>query len=139
MVSSTAMMPLLPPASMAMLQMVMRSSMPSASMVEPVNSIAWYSAPSTPIMPMMCRMMSLPHTHGPSSPLTTNLIDEGTLNHASPVAMPAAASVEPTPVANAPSAPYVQVWQSAPMITSPGPTTPCSGSSACSTPMQPIS
>ena len=34
--------------------------------------------------------------------------------------MPAAASVEPTPVAKAPSAPYVQVWESAPMMTSPG-------------------
>ena len=34
-----------------------------------------------------------------------NLMAEGTLNHAMPVAMPAAMSVEPTPVEKAPSAP----------------------------------
>ena len=44
-------------------------------------------------------------THGLSLPFSTNLMALGTLNHALPVAMPAARSVEPTPVENAPSAP----------------------------------
>ena len=38
--SSGAMMPLLPPASMAMLQMVKRESMDRPRMAEPVNSMA---------------------------------------------------------------------------------------------------
>ena len=71
----------------------------------PVNSIDLYSAPSTPIIPMMWRMRSLPETFGGSLPFSTNLMAAGTLNHAMPVAMPAAISVEPTPVENAPSAP----------------------------------
>ena len=44
-------------------------------------------------------------TPGASSPLMTNLMVSGTLNQALPVAMPTPASVEPTPVENAPSAP----------------------------------
>ena len=71
----------------------------------PVNSIDLYSAPSTPIMPMMCKIRSLPDTRGLNLPVSTNLMAEGTLNHAMPVAMPAAISVEPTPVEKAPSAP----------------------------------
>lgn len=103
--SSTGMRPALPPASMAMFEMERRSSIGILSMALPVNSMALYRAPSTPIMPMMCRMTSLPVTPGASSPLMTNLMVSGTLNQALPVAMPTPASVEPTPVENAPSAP----------------------------------
>ena len=53
--------------------------------------------------------------------------------------MPAAMSGEPTPVEKAPSAPYVQVWESAPMMASPGATRPFSGKRACSTPICPTS
>ncbi len=63
----------------------------------------------------------------------------GTLNHISPVIMAAATSVLPTPVANAPRPPYVQVCESAPITTSPEQTIPCSGRSACSTPIRPTS
>ena len=49
--------------------------------------------------------MSLPDTHGFSLPLSTTLTASGTLNQHSPVAMPTAISVEPTPVENAPTAP----------------------------------
>ena len=38
-------------------------------------------------------------------PVKTNLIALGTLNHNSPVAIPVAISVVPTPVENAPKAP----------------------------------
>ena len=84
--SSTSMMPALPPASIAMLEMVMRPSMESASMVEPANSMAWYSAPSTPMRPMMCRMMSLALAPAGSSPSISKRMVGGTLNHARPVA-----------------------------------------------------
>ena len=50
-------------------------------------------------------MRSLPDTHVHGAPVTTTLIADGTLNHVSPALMPAAMSVEPTPVENAPTAP----------------------------------
>ena len=46
-------------------------------------------------------------------------------------------SVEPRPVPNAPSAPYVHVCESPPAITAPGTTQPSSHSSACSIPPRP--
>ena len=49
--------------------------------------------------------MSFPVTYGGSPPSITNLIDSGTRNQTSPVAMAPARSVEPTPVAKAPRAP----------------------------------
>ena len=83
----------------------MRPSMESASIVEPANSMAWYSAPSTPMRPMMCRMMSLALAPAGSSPSISKRMVGGTLNQARPVAKPTPASVEPTPVENAPNAP----------------------------------
>ena len=52
---------------------------------------------------------ALPLTHLEGFPTRLNLIAEGTLNQAFPVAIPAAMSVLPTPVEKAPKAPYVQV------------------------------
>ena len=98
-------MPFFAPASIAMLQMVSRSYTVSADTPGPVNSIDRYSAPSTPILPMMCRITSLPLTYGRRLPVRTKRMAPGTLNQALPVAMPQAISVEPTPVENAPSAP----------------------------------
>ncbi len=103
--ASTGKIPFLPPASIAILAMVKRSSMDRLPIPSPVNSMDLYNAPSTPIIPMMCRMTSFPLTHLGSSPVRLNLMAEGTLNHAFPVAIPAAMSVLPTPVENAPSAP----------------------------------
>ncbi len=51
--ASAAKMPFLAPASMAMLAMVKRDSIDRASMTGPVNSMASYSTPSTPIWPMV--------------------------------------------------------------------------------------
>ena len=90
---------------MAMLQMHSRSSMDSDLTPSPINSMLLYSAPSTPIMPMMVRITSLPLHIGGSAPVSSKRMAEGTLNQAVPVAMPAAMSVLPTPVENAPSAP----------------------------------
>ena len=103
--SSTGKMPFLPPASIAMLAIVNRSSMLKLATPSPVNSMDLYSAPSTPILPMICKITSLPLTHLPGLPIRLNRIADGTLNHALPVAIPAAISVLPTPVENAPSAP----------------------------------
>ena len=50
-------------------------------------------------------MRSLPDTHFFGSPVTTTLIALGTLNQVSPALMPAAMSVDPTPVENAPTQP----------------------------------
>ena len=132
-------MPFFAPASMAMLHIVKRSSIERYFMPSPANSIDLYSAPSTPIMPMMCSIMSLPQIYCAGCPLSTNFIACGTLNQHLPLIIPAAMSVEPTPVEKAPSAPYVQVWLSAPITRSPAPTSPCSGSSACSMPILPTS
>ena len=103
--SSTGKMPFFAPASMAMLAMVNRSSIERDATPGPVNSMDLYSAPSTPIMPMMCRITSLPETQGWSAPVRWNWMAAGTLNQARPDAMPAHISVEPMPVENAPSAP----------------------------------
>ena len=54
---------------------------------------------------MMCKITSFPLTHFAGFPTILNLIADGTLNQALPVAIPAAISVLPTPVENAPSAP----------------------------------
>ena len=48
------------------------------------------------------------------------LIVGGTLNQVFSIALETAMSVEPIPVANAPSAPEVHVWESAPTNISPG-------------------
>ena len=71
----------------------------------PTNSMLLYSAPSTPIWPIMVKMTSLPEQFLGRAPVSSNLMAEGTLNHAVPVAIPAAMSVLPTPVEKAPRAP----------------------------------
>ena len=50
-------------------------------MALPVNSMALYSAPSTPIMPMMYRMTSLPVTPGASWP---SILNSRRLGHLEP-------------------------------------------------------
>jgi hypothetical protein len=48
------------------------------------------------------------------------LIVSGTFSHVRPRSSSAAASVRSTPVENAPTAPYEQVWLSLPTMTWPG-------------------
>ena len=93
------------PASMAMLQMHRRSSMVRLLTPSPTNSRLLYRAPETPMVPMRCRITSLPETGAFRAPFSTTLMAAGTLNQAMPVAIPAAMSVEPTPVEKAPTAP----------------------------------
>ncbi len=63
-------MPARAPASMLMLQTVMRPSIERARMAEPAYSMTQPVAPSVPIWPMMARMMSLAVTPMGSSPST---------------------------------------------------------------------
>ena len=118
--SSAAIIPLLPPASIAILQRVIRSSTESIDIPSPSNSIALYVAPSTPISPMICRIRSFAIRYAGISPLKMNFTVGGTLTQSIPVPIIKAASVFPIPVANSPKAPAVHVWESVPNKTSPG-------------------
>jgi len=90
---------------MAILQIVKRSSIVKYWIPSPTNSIDLYKAPSTPILSIICKITSFPLTYSLGLPVITNLIALGTLNHNSPVAIPVAISVVPTPVEKAPNAP----------------------------------
>ena len=57
------MIPLFPPASIAILHIVNRSSIGKPFIESPVNSIALYVAPSTPIFPIVYNIKSFPETH----------------------------------------------------------------------------
>ena len=63
-------MPARAPASIDMLQTVMRPSMESARMASPAYSMTWPVPPAVPISPMMERMMSLAVTPSGSVPST---------------------------------------------------------------------
>ena len=91
-----------------------------ASMPGPPNSSALYVAPSAPSCPMSVSMRSLASTPSAKAPSTSMRNVSGTRSQVLPVAMPTATSVLPMPVANAPSAPAMQVCESAPMTRSPG-------------------
>ena len=58
-VSSGAIMPARPPASIVMLQTVMRPSIERPSIAGPAYSITWPTPPATPICPMVARIRSL--------------------------------------------------------------------------------
>ena len=137
--SSTGKIPFFPPASIAIFVIANLSSIDKYLIPSPTNSIERYNAPSTPIKPIICKIISFPLTHLAGLPVRLNLIADGTLNQAWPVAIPAAISVLPTPVEKAPRAPYVHVCESAPITTSPATTNPFSGSNACSIPTLPVS
>ena len=69
-VSSGAIRPAFAPASMLMLQTVMRPSMESARIAEPRYSMTWPMPPPVPILPMIARMMSFAVTPSGASPST---------------------------------------------------------------------
>ena len=66
--------------------------------------------------PMTARITSLPVTKRPGRPVSSTRIVSGTACQNEPSARHEAMSVEPSPVPNAPRAPYVQVWESPPAI-----------------------
>ena len=101
-------MPARAPASMLMLQMVMRPSIESARMAEPAYSMTQPVAPSVPILPMMARMMSLAVTPCGSSPSTAMRKVLGFDCGKVCVARTCSTSLVPMPKASAPNAPCVR-------------------------------
>ncbi len=67
-VSSGAIMPARPPASIVMLQTVIRPSIESFSIAGPAYSITCPTPPSVPIWPIVPRIRSFAVTPNPSSP-----------------------------------------------------------------------
>jgi hypothetical protein len=116
------MMPVKPPASTAMFVSVARSSIGIVPRPGPANS-------STLPMPREVRkkgwlrmksITSLALTPSRRRFFSTKRTVSGTFTRTSRVNHALAMSVEPTPKANAPSAPAMQVWLSVPVMTWPG-------------------
>ncbi|ODU62723.1 MAG: hypothetical protein ABT00_23780 [Bordetella sp. SCN 68-11] len=133
-VLSTAIMPARAPASMDMLQMVMRPSIDSARMVEPAYSMAWPVAPAAPIRPISASTMSLATTPGCSVPSTRTSMDFILRAISVCVASTCSTSEVPMPCARQAKAPCVLVWESPHTTVMPGSVAPCSGPTTCSMP-----
>ena len=118
--SSGAIRPARAPASIDMLQTVMRPSIDSARMAEPRYSMTEPTPPLVPIRPMMPRMMSLAVTPGGRSPSTVMAIVPGRRCGSVCVARTCSTSLVPIPNASAPKAPWVEVWLSPQTIVRPG-------------------
>ena len=95
-------MPLRAPASMDMLQTVMRSSSDIARIVEPAYSMAWPTPPPAPIVAMIARITSLAATPAPSRPSMVTRMLLGLRCHRVWVASTCSTSLEPMPNASAP-------------------------------------
>src|SRR6266446_6430371 len=104
-VSSGATMPARAPASIDMLQTVMRSSMDMARIVEPAYSIACPTPPPALISAMIARITSLAVTPAASRPSTVMRMTLGVFCQSVCVAITCSTSVEPMPKASAPNAP----------------------------------
>ncbi len=101
-------MPARAPASIDMLQTVIRSSMDTLRITSPVYSMTYPVAPAVPIRPMMARMMSLAVTPGRSVPLTRISIVWALAGAGVWVARTCSTSLVPIPKASAPKAPWVR-------------------------------
>ena len=120
-------MPARAPASMLILQTVMRPSIESARMAEPAYSITQPVAPSVPILPMMARMMSFAVTPWGSLPSTAMRKVFGFDCGSVCVASTCSTSLVPMPKASAPNAPCVEVCESPQTMVMPGLVMPSSG------------
>ncbi len=120
-------MPARAPASIDMLQIVMRSSIDSASIAGPRYSSTCPVPPFTPIRPMIASTRSLAVTPGPSRPATSIASVRGLRCSRHWVASTYPTSVVPMPNASAPNAPCVLVWLSPQTIVLPGCVAPSSG------------
>ena len=119
-VSSGATMPARPPPSMDMLHTVIRPSIDRERMASPVYSMTCPDAPATPISPMMPKTTSLADTPAESFPLTRTSMVFGLNWRRVWVARTCSTSDVPMPMANAPKAPWVDVWLSPHTMTLPG-------------------
>ena len=119
-VSSGATMPARAPASMDMLQMVMRASIDSLRIASPRYSMMWPCPPPVPILAMMARIRSFALTPSASSPVTSTAIVLNGLSDRVCVAITCSTSLVPMPMAMEPNAPCVEVCESPHTIVMPG-------------------
>ena len=127
-------MPARAPASIDMLQIVMRASIDSLRMASPRYSITWPWPPPVPILAMMARMMSLAVTPSGSSPSTFTAMVLNGLRLRVCVAITCSTSLVPMPNASAPNAPCVEVCESPHTMVMPGWVRPRIGAKAWTMP-----
>ena len=120
-------MPARAPASIDMLQTVMRSSIDSARIAEPRYSMTWPVPPPIPRRAITASTRSFAVTPGRSLPSTvTASVFDGFCSRLC-VASTCDTSLVPMPKASAPNAPCVLVWLSPHTMTAPGCVSPSSG------------
>ena len=134
MVSSGATMPARAPASMDMLQIVIRSSIERLATALPRYSMTWPVPPPTPIVPITRRITSFAVTPGGNRPFKLIARDFGLRCSRHCVASTWPTSVVPMPNASAPNAPCVLVCESPQTIVVPGWLAPSSGPITCTMP-----
>ncbi len=127
-------MPARAPASIDMLQTVMRSSIDMPRTTEPAYSTACPVPPAAPIRAMIDRITSLAATPAGRAPCTEIRMVRGLRCQRHCVAITCSTSEEPIPKARAPSAPWVAVWESPQTSVMPGWVIPCSGPMTCTMP-----
>ena len=127
MVSSGAIMPARAPASMDMLQIVIRPSMERARIASPVYSSTYPVPPAVPMRRISARMRSFAPTPGLGVPVKRTSIVRGRDCTMHWVARTCSTSLVPIPKARAPKAPWVEVCESPQTMTVPGRVAPSSG------------
>ena len=127
-------MPARAPASIDMLQTVMRPSIESARIAEPRYSMTEPMPPPVPMRAMIASTMSFAVTPAGRSPSTVIAIVPGRVCGSVCVASTCSTSLVPMPNASAPNAPCVDVWLSPHTIVMPGWVRPCSGPITCTMP-----
>ncbi len=126
-VSSGATIPARAPASIDMLQMVIRPSIDRARIVDPRYSMMEPMPPAVPRRLMIARTTSFAVTPSGSVPSTVTASVDGNACGSVCVASTCSTSLVPMPTASAPNAPCVDVWLSPQTIVIPGCVRPCSG------------
>ena len=132
--SSGAMSPARAPASIDMLQTVMRPSIERSRMAEPRYSMIEPIPPPVPMRLMIASTMSFAVTPTGRSPSTVTAIVPGFACGSVCVASTCSTSLVPMPNASAPNAPCVDVWLSPHTIVMPGCVSPSSGPITCTMP-----
>ena len=127
-------MPARAPASIDMLQTVIRASIDSARIAEPRYSITWPWPPPVPISAMTARITSFAVTPGASSPSMVTAIVLNGCRGSVWVARTCSTSLVPMPNASAPNAPCVEVWESPQTTVMPGWVSPSCGPTTCTMP-----
>ena len=96
-------------------------------MVSPQNSIMWPLAPEAPSLPTIASARSLAVVPKGRAPVTSTFMLRDRFCTSVCVASTCSTSEAPTPKASAPSAPWVEAWESPLTIVWPGSEKPSSG------------